>query len=111
VEGNTPDILEYVQFDWYQYVWWHDPAVQFPGDTKKLGRWIGVAHDIGNPMTFWVLPNTCKVLACSTVWSLTDDEKADPLVQAQMAYLDASICEKIGDSVSKKEIDAALVGL
>jgi hypothetical protein len=75
---------------------------------KKLGRWIGVAHDVGNPMTFWVLPNTCKVLARSTVWSLTDDEKADPLVQAQMANLDVSICEKIGDSVSKKEIDAAL---
>jgi hypothetical protein len=101
VEGNTPDILEYPQFDWYQYVWRHDPAVQFPGDTNKLGWWISVAHDVGNPMTFWVLP----------VWSLTDDEKADPLVQAQMADLDASIHEKIGDSISEKEIDVAIVGL
>jgi hypothetical protein len=42
---------------------------------------------------------------------LTDDEKADPVVQAQMADLDASIREKIGDSASEKEIDAALVGL
>jgi hypothetical protein len=25
IEGNTPDILEYAQFDWYQYVWYHDP--------------------------------------------------------------------------------------
>jgi hypothetical protein len=40
-----------------------------------------------------------------------DDEKADPLVQAQMANLDASICEKIGNLVSEKELDAALMGL
>ena len=44
IEGNTPDISEYAQFEWYQYVWYHDPAVQFPDDPKKLGRWIGVAH-------------------------------------------------------------------
>lgn len=28
------DIAEYAQFDWDQYVWWHDPTVQFPGDIK-----------------------------------------------------------------------------
>ena len=29
IEGNTPDISEYAQFDWYQGVWYIDPAVQF----------------------------------------------------------------------------------
>ena len=91
VEGNMPDIAEYAQFDWYQYVWCHDPAVQFPGDSRWLACWIGVAHSVGNLMTFWVLPSTCKVLARSTVWSLTDDEAANPAIQAQMAELDASI--------------------
>ena len=56
VEGGTPDISEYAQFDWYQTVWYLDPAVQFPNDARKLGKWIGVAHDVGSPMTFWVLP-------------------------------------------------------
>ena len=37
VESNTPDILEYAEFGWYQYVWYRDPAVQFPEDPKKLG--------------------------------------------------------------------------
>jgi hypothetical protein len=59
IEGNTPDISEYAQFDWYQYVWYLDPAMPFPGDAKKLGRWIGVAHDVGSPITFWVLPASC----------------------------------------------------
>ena len=110
IEGNTPDIAEYAQFDWYQYVWFHDPAVQFPEDTRRLARWIGVAHDVGNPMTFWVLPPSCKVIARSTVWSLTEDEMQNPVIQTQMAELDASICDKIGDSVSDQEVDEDLVG-
>jgi hypothetical protein len=59
---------------------------------------------VGNPMTFWVLPQSCKVLARSSVSSLTDDELADPSVQARMAELDASIHEKIGDSISDAEV-------
>ena len=63
LEGLTPDILEYAhQFEWFKYVWYLDPAVQFPEDAKKLGRWIGIAHDVGSPMTFWVLPTSCKVI-------------------------------------------------
>ena len=111
IKGNTPDIAEYAQFDWYEYVWCHDPTVQFPGDTRRLARWIGVAHDVGNPMTFWVLPTTCKVLARSTVWSLTEDERNDPAIQAQMAELDASIREKIGDSIPNKDVDEELADL
>lgn len=108
VDGNTPDISEYVQFDWYQYVWYHDPAVQFPNDSKRLARWIGVAHDVGNPLTFWILPESCRVIARSTVWSLTEDETADPIVQSRMAELDLSISAKIGDSVSDDIIDPEL---
>jgi hypothetical protein len=40
-----------------------------------------------------------------------DDERADPAVQARMAELDASIREKIGDSVSDEEVDPALADL
>jgi hypothetical protein len=70
---------------------------------------VGVAHDVGNPLTFWVLPPTCKVLARSTVWSLSDDEKGNPEIQAQMADLDASIREKIGDSIPDKDLNDDIV--
>ena len=111
VEGNMPDIAEYAQFDWYQYIWCHNPALQFPGDQRRLARWIGVAHSVGNPMTFWVLPSTCKVLARSTMWSLTEDEIQDPAIQAQMAELDASIREKVGDLIPDHEVDGELLGM
>jgi hypothetical protein len=53
----------------------------------------------------------CKVLARSTTWSLTEDEKADPMVQAQMAELDISIRDKIGDSIPDDSLDPELAML
>jgi hypothetical protein len=88
------------------------PAVQFPEDAKKLGRWIDVAHDVGSPMTFWILPaSSCKVIARSTVTSLSDNKKADLVVQQQMAELDLSVKEKIGDTLQDDELDPEVVGL
>jgi hypothetical protein len=83
--------------------------MQFPGDAKKLGQWIEVVHDVRSPMTFWVLPASCKVIARSTVSSLTKDEMADPVVQARIAELDASIKEKIGATILDEEVDEDLV--
>ena len=111
IEGNTPDISEFAQFDWYQLVWYIDPAVRFPDDTRKLGRWIGVAHDVGSPMTFWVLPQSCKVLARSTVTAVTEDELSDPIIQGRIAELDLSIKSKIGDALKDDEIDEELLAL
>ncbi|EEC42806.1 predicted protein [Phaeodactylum tricornutum CCAP 1055/1] len=60
LEGDTPDISEYAQFDWYEPVWFIDPTSAFPEMKKKLGRWVGVASDVGQAMTFWILPNHRK---------------------------------------------------
>ena len=109
INGNTPDISEYAQFDWYQLVWYIDPAVRFPDDSRKLGRWIGVAHDVGSPMTFWVLPKSCRVVARSTVTPLTEDELSDPVVQGRIAELDSEIKAKIGDTLKDAEIDEELL--
>lgn len=90
--------MEYARFDWYQYVWYHDPAVKFPEEPKKLGRWIGVAHNIGSPMTFWILPASCQVLARSTVFPLSQDEFRKPLVKSKLVELDLDVAEKLGNS-------------
>jgi hypothetical protein len=55
IEGNTPDISEYFQFDWYQYIWYHNPE-SLPCDNIKLWQWIGVAHNVGAPLTSLILP-------------------------------------------------------
>ena len=53
--GNTPDISEYIEFSWYQPIWYYEPDV-FPQQNKFLARWIGVAHRVGQVMCYWLLP-------------------------------------------------------
>ncbi len=109
VGSNTPDIAEYAQFDWYQYVWYHNPAVQFPEDPKKFGRWIGVAHDVGSSMTFCILPASCRVLARLTVFPLSQDGMDDPRMKSKLVELDLTVAEKIWNAI--EDVDDALIGL
>jgi hypothetical protein len=101
IEGNTPDISEYAQFDWYEHVWYIDPSVQFPEDQKRLGRWIGVAHDVGQAMTSWVLPASCRPIARSSVTPLTEDERQNPDIQERLQELDEAITARIGDKTTR----------
>jgi hypothetical protein len=66
VSGDTPDISEFSLFTWYQWVWYRDPA-SFPEDKLKLGRWIGVASNVGQALTFWILTEKAQVIARSSI--------------------------------------------
>jgi hypothetical protein len=100
ITGNTPDISEYCQFDWYETVWYYDNA-DFPEVRKKLGKWVGVAHDVGSPMCFWIIPESCIPIARTTVSSLTVDEAASPEIQELRKTLDEAIEERIGDKINQ----------
>jgi hypothetical protein len=45
VTGNTPNISEWLDFEFYDIVWWWDrpnkPNVT--DETKRLARWLGVS--------------------------------------------------------------------
>ena len=71
ITGETPDISEYLDFGFYDWVNYKDNAGI--GDTH-IGRWLGVAHSVGNSMTYWVLTRNGDVLARSTVARVPDIE-------------------------------------
>ena len=47
----------------------------YPKDLVKLGRWLGVAHSVGNAMIYWILKGNGMIVPRSTVRPLTEDEK------------------------------------
>ena len=96
VTGDTPDISEWMEYDWYQPVWYLDPG-SFPGDKKKLGRWLGVAHRVGQAMCYWVLPPSGVTIARSTVQPVSADELATQDFTAELAKYDQDIAEKFAD--------------
>jgi hypothetical protein len=96
VTGNTPDISEYLAFEWYQPVYYYDQP-SFPEQRELLGRWLGVAHNVGQAMCFWVLPKTGVPIARTTVRAITEAEMQTNDVKLELESFDASLMEKIGD--------------
>jgi hypothetical protein len=105
VTGNTRDISEYLDFDWYDWGWYWDENESFPGEKRKLCRWLGVSHRVGQAMCYWILPIAGKPLSRSTVQPMTDDEKATDSCKADMDEFDKKIIEKIGDKAVKAKDD------
>ena len=94
VTGETPDISEYLDFSYWDFVWFKDNAGL--GEVQ-LGRWCGVAKKIGNSMTYYVLPITGKATACGTVAPLSNIDMQKPQYKAMMAEYDARIEEILKD--------------
>ena len=95
--GFTPDISEYVEFAFYDYCWYWESPQSFPHDKKKLGRWLGIAHRVGQAMVFYVMSVSGKVIARSTVAPLDPSDHSVKEVMERMQDLDSSIKESLGD--------------
>jgi hypothetical protein len=65
VSGDTTDISHLCKFAWYDWVWYLDP-VDFPEDKRKLGRWLGPAHDIGDAMCARILARNSQIISRTT---------------------------------------------
>ena len=75
-----------------------------PGSEKKLGWWVGVAKDVGGPMTFWILPKSGIIVPRSSVTALTPEEMGTDGIKAMMKELDDGIRQKIGDQLKDNEL-------
>jgi hypothetical protein len=54
VTSQTPDISEWLDFEFYDSVWWLDRPTKpnFTDNVRRLvARWIGVSHRVGSDMS------------------------------------------------------------
>ena len=93
VTGETVDISEYLDFGFYDWVWYRENAGL--GETR-LGRWLGVSHRVGTLMSFWVLTSTGKVLSRTTVQRVTNLELKIDENKTRMEAFTTSLTERIG---------------
>ena len=63
VTGETPNISEYLDFGFYNWVWYKDNAGL---GENCIGKWLGIAHQVGNLMSYWILMEAGCVIACTT---------------------------------------------
>ena len=90
--GETPDISEYTDFSFYDWVTYRTNAGL--GEVT-IGKWLGVSHKIGQLMSFWILTPECKVISCTTVQRLTYNERSTQEWKNEMERYSNNIAEKL----------------
>ena len=88
VSGETADILEYLDFGFYDWCWYHDNSGLSP---PLLGRWLGVSHRVGSGISYWLLTKTGSVVSRTTVQRVTNLERQTSDVNTECDEFDAEI--------------------
>ena len=70
--GETPDISEYLDFGWYDRVWYKEDAGL--GDTN-LGQFLGSSQKVGSLMSYWVLTKSDILISRTTLQLVTHLER------------------------------------
>src|SRR5688572_26253001 len=66
-KGVTPDISAFLQFAFWQPILYLDHESHWPESKERSARWVGVAHNIGDVLTFWILDDQSKFLLARSV--------------------------------------------
>ena len=98
VMGQTVDISEWLDFDFYDRVWfWDQQKTNMNNEQAKIGRWLSIAHRIGSDMTYWILTENGHVIARSTVQHITISDMATDAIRARVSAFDAALLERLRD--------------
>ena len=88
ITGETPDISEYLDFEFYDWVTFRSNAGL--GEVQ-IGRWLGVSHRVGRLMSYWILPESCIPISASTVQRLTNDERSTDEMKSRMLEYETKV--------------------
>jgi hypothetical protein len=91
ITGETPDISEYIDFGFYDWIIYKTNAGVAP---PELGRWLGVSHRVCRMMSYWILPPSGIPISCTTVQRLTNLEQHTAEWQQKMGSFDADLQSK-----------------
>ncbi|KAI2490038.1 Reverse transcriptase (RNA-dependent DNA polymerase) [Fragilaria crotonensis] len=98
VMGQTVDISEWLDFDFYDRVWYLDqPKTDMTNEQARPGRWLGIAHRIGSDMTYWILTESGRVIARSTVQHITITDMAVDAISDRVARFDTTLLTNLSD--------------
>ena len=76
VTGQTPDISEWLDFEFYDLVWWLDRPTKpnFTDKVRRLARWIGVSHRVGSDLSYWLITESGKIISKTSVEHVIRDD-------------------------------------
>jgi hypothetical protein len=109
--GHTLNITALCTYSFYDYCWFWDSEEGFLNQQRVLGNLLGVSHDIGGPLTYYVLPKSCPPIMRLGVTPVTPEELLELANKALTEELDKAINAKIGKFQTDKEVAEELGAL
>ena len=98
VTGETVDISEYLDFGFYDMVWYKDNSGLSP---SQPGRWLGVSHRTGRLMCYHILTQRGTVVSRSTVQRVTELEKNTNDIKEIFVKFDVEIHRRLKSDAHK----------
>jgi hypothetical protein len=110
--GETPDIAEWLDFEFYERVWvLHQATAEVGDDVRRLGRWLGISHRVGSRMCYWILLESGKVISSTTVEHVTRDELLNADTRSKIERFDQRLELRldddkfVSDDIEDSEVD------
>jgi Reverse transcriptase (RNA-dependent DNA polymerase) len=99
VTGQTPDISEWLDFEFYDLVWWLDRPVKpnFTDYTRRLARWLGVSHRVGSDLSYWLITEGGKIISKTSVEHVTRDDYLQVDKKAEIDEFNERLEESLND--------------
>ena len=94
--GETPEILEYLDFTFYDWCWYNDNAGL---GEMKLGRWLGVSHRVGSLMSYWILTQKGNIILHTMVSRVMNLETQVDSTKSRLQEFDTAITDRLNDEV------------
>jgi hypothetical protein len=92
VTGETVDISNYLDFGFYDYVVYRDNAGL---SESEIGRWLGVAKNVGTMLTFYVLTQTGQVVSRSSVERVKEIDKRTDEMKRKLEEFDVETKQRL----------------
>ena len=100
VTGQTPDISEWLDFEFYDLVWWLDwpNEPDFTENTGWLAWWLGVSHQVSSDLSYWVITESSKIISKTSVEHVTQDDYLQAEIKAEIDQFNHHIKESLDDA-------------
>ena len=106
MSGETSDITPFYEFGWYQWVYFRDTSVTFPGDKLVLERYCGTSIDVGPALTAKILRKNRQQVHRSTYRTFKPYELVNPDEINARDEFDTAIGEKLGPAASTGDFES-----
>jgi Reverse transcriptase (RNA-dependent DNA polymerase) len=99
ITGETPDISEWLDFEFYDLVWWLDRANKpnFTDSSRRLARWLGVSHRVGSDLCYWLITESGKIIAKTSVEHVTRSDYLEADKKADIDKFNQQLEESLSD--------------